>query len=276
MLHSRSLGSDFLPYLPMIMHKLFNALSQDVTVPLESADDARELEERSDIEMVETDTQGWIAVRTAAVEEQSSACQMVILLAERLQEHFYPYVEQCVQLLAKLLNSPHDDIRGYALVALPELVRATGRATAAAETSATTVAVGARGGDGCGVGGGEKDADAVEALRSRQPLEELAVFVIGLLVHSVETEAALELIMGGLQAIKHVLHYACTDWVATAAATSATEGASAALLGSIGALSNAGGAGVGAVGSVPTTGTNTVPILSVTQMESLTRCAKVQ
>lgn len=39
---------------------------------------------RSDIEIVETED-GWLAVRTSAVEEQSTACQLMVLLVEKLQ-----------------------------------------------------------------------------------------------------------------------------------------------------------------------------------------------
>ena len=62
------------------MDKLFNALNQEVTVPIDSMDN---IEDRSDIEMIETND-GWIAVRSAAVEEQSLSCQLIILLVEKL------------------------------------------------------------------------------------------------------------------------------------------------------------------------------------------------
>ena len=39
---------------------------------------------RSDIEIIETED-GWLAVRTSAVEEQSTACQLIVLLVEKLQ-----------------------------------------------------------------------------------------------------------------------------------------------------------------------------------------------
>lgn len=39
---------------------------------------------RSDIEIIETED-GWLAVRTSAVEEQSTACQLMVLLVEKLQ-----------------------------------------------------------------------------------------------------------------------------------------------------------------------------------------------
>ena len=107
----RCLGSEFLPYLKVTVDKLFLAMSQDVTVPTnhnESNDDQDgfddEDDEDDDVEMIETGD-GWVTVRTSLVEEQASAVQMVLLLAEKLQEHYYPYVEQTVRLLTNLVGA---------------------------------------------------------------------------------------------------------------------------------------------------------------------------
>eukprot|EP01038_Epipyxis_sp_PR26KG_P006698 gene6698-9187_t len=178
---ARCLGSEFLPFLQPIMEKLFHALSQVVTIPIDNPED---MEERSDIEMVETE-KGWVAVRSAAVEEQSSACQLVILLVEKLQNHFYPYVEQTMRLLSSLIDSPHEDIRSFSIAAIPELIRSTGIATLNPSYSNNN---------------------------DRGPLMELAGYSLGLLIKSVETESSLELIMTGLQAMKQTLLFACTDW----------------------------------------------------------------
>ena len=130
---ARCLGAEFLPFLQIVMEKLFLAISQDVNVKIPEGDDEEdayaEMEQRSDIHMLETPDGGWIAVRSAAVEEQSSACQLLVLLVEKMQEHFYPLVEQTVILLNPLLNSPHEDVRSYCMVTLPELVRSTAKAT---------------------------------------------------------------------------------------------------------------------------------------------------
>jgi hypothetical protein len=73
--------------------------------------DPDDIDERSDIDIIEAEDGGWIAVRTAAVEEQASACQLVVLIAERLQEHFFPFVEPTVRAITPLLQSPHEDVR---------------------------------------------------------------------------------------------------------------------------------------------------------------------
>jgi hypothetical protein len=168
------LGSDFLPFLQLVMAQLMTAIQQDVTA--EAVDD-EDLETRSDIHMVEMEA-GWVAVRTAAVEEQSSACQLVMLMVEKLQEHFYPYVETTVNAIAPLLESPHEDVRSFCMVAIPELVRSTAKATSP----------------------------------DRAALINLTEYFVGMLVKSIESESSLELIMTGLQALRATFSYACTDW----------------------------------------------------------------
>jgi hypothetical protein len=70
-------------------------------------------------------------------------------------------------------------------VALPEFVRATGKATTP----------------------------------SRGPLNTISEYVVGLLITAVEKEGALELIMTALQAMKLVLQYGSQDWAAWAVLT---------------------------------------------------------
>ena len=120
-----------------------------------------------------------MAIRTSAVEEQASACQLVVLVAERLQEHFYPYVEESVSIMAELLNSAHEDVRSYSMIAMPEFLRATAKAT----------------------------------MPDRVPTQQLAEFVFGKILPIISTESNNELVMSGLQSVKNCLKYCCTDWV---------------------------------------------------------------
>ena len=87
--------------------------------------------------------------------------------------------------MVPMLNSPHEDVRSYSLVALPEFIRATGKAT-------------------------QPD---------RVALHTITDYAIGLLITAVEKEGALELIMTALQAMKLVLHYCSQDWASWAALT---------------------------------------------------------
>jgi hypothetical protein len=87
--------------------------------------------------------------------------------------------------MVPMLDSPHEDVRSYSLVALPEFIRATGKATSP----------------------------------SRVALNTITEYAIGLLITAVEKEGALELIMTALQALKLVLHYGSQDWAEWAALT---------------------------------------------------------
>lgn len=140
------------------------------------------------MDLVETED-GWVAVRNSAVEEQASACQLLMLLVEKLQEHFYPYVEQSTRALVPLLKSPHEDVRSFAMVALPELVRATAKAT----------------------------------VPDRSALTQLSEYCVGLLVETIAAEETLEHIMTGLQALKQLIYFLCTDWAAQSLAGLTTE-----------------------------------------------------
>jgi hypothetical protein len=87
--------------------------------------------------------------------------------------------------MVPMLDSPHEDVRSYSLVALPEFIRATGKATSP----------------------------------SRVALNTITEYAIGLLITAVEKEGALELIMTALQAMKLVLQYGSQDWAAWALLT---------------------------------------------------------
>jgi hypothetical protein len=189
------------------MEKLFEALSQDIMVTNNDDTAAKttnkpsgggmnddhsdydlnfedefdggdgEDDEDNDLQMIETN-QGWVTVRSSAVEEQSSALQMILLLTEKLQEYYYPYIEQTMHLLTKLLLSPNEDIRSHSIVILPELIRSTGKALP----------------------------------NNRMPLKELTFFCLGRILAFVEQESSIDLIMTGLQAMRQILLYACMDW----------------------------------------------------------------
>ncbi|CAM9482473.1 unnamed protein product [Choristocarpus tenellus] len=125
-----------------------------------------------------------VAVRTCLLEEQATACQMLLLLADALQEHFLPYVEAVADQLAALVNtSPHDDVRTFCMAGLPELVRSCGKAAA--------------------MQGSDLELSGV-----RQLLE----FFLGRLMESLEQETCVELLMTAVQAVKRCVQYACVRW----------------------------------------------------------------
>lgn len=211
---SRCMGTEFLPYVPGIMKQLFTVMSVQVVVP-DDQYDIENVDDRSDLEMIETSS-GWVAVRHAAVEELATASQLLILLAEKLQENFYPYVEQSMKLLSTLINSPHDDIKSFAIVALPEMVRAAGKATAVSALQQL------------GESAAVASADVAMQEGVRTAVEEMGGYCTGLLVHSIQTESSLVLIMTALQSMKQCMTFGSTNWLATtfAEATGAPVGSS--------------------------------------------------
>jgi len=174
---ARCMGSDFLPYLRPVLQKILESVEQNVYEARGGYEDEalQDMEARSDVDVVEGND-GWVAVRTTAIEEQACACQLVTMLVERMQEDFFPYVEQTVRALAPLLQSPHEDIRCYVTLAMPELVRATAKV---------------------------EKMPAVSVLTS---------FVVNVLIALVKNEDVFETLTSGLKAITQVIMHATTNW----------------------------------------------------------------
>jgi hypothetical protein len=222
------------------MEKILAILTQDLSEGMGDLD-MDELEKRSDIEMVETEDGGFKVVRTSAVEELASACQLLVLLVEKLQEHFYPFADQSIRALAPLLKSPHDDVRSFAYVALPEIVRCVGKAT----------------------------------VPDKSVVGSTAEYLLGLLIEAVKVDDVLELIMTGLQALKLLLHYLCTDWHLLAQSGNSQNGnGNGSNSNGIGNNSN----GIGYATNEPPTAMPAIcnRMLTATQMEAISDCAKVR
>ncbi|CAN0226501.1 unnamed protein product [Pylaiella littoralis] len=185
----KCLGPDFVPYLPLLMPPLLASASANVEVELPSGgddSDGADVDELdSDVDCMEGLDGEVVAVRTWALEEQATACQMILLLAEALQEHFLPYVEVVAGQLARLVNtSPHDDVRRtFCMAAMPELVRACGKAAV-------------------------MPGSELEGGRVRQLLE----FCLCRLLESLDKEEDAELLMTAAQACKRCVYYACVRW----------------------------------------------------------------
>ena len=185
---ARSMGTDFLPYLGPILQKVLDTIQQNVCDAEGLYGDAnrQEIEARSDIEVIEGKN-GWFAIRTEAIEEQACACQLIIMLVERMQEDYFPFVNQTINALVPLCESPHEDIRCYAARAMPHLVRAVAKRTNSASSSG---------------------------------LSDLTSFVVMALVSMVQSEDVFENILIGLKALQQVIHFASANWLHMAPLTS--------------------------------------------------------
>ena len=160
------------------MNKLMVAITQDVTVDTTDID-LDDIDNHSDIHMIETEDGSWLAVRTTAIEEQSLACQLILLLIEKLQEYYYVYIDNILRIMIPLLKSSLEDIRSYAMLIVPEIIRCTAKATAPDQAI----------------------------------LKTLIEYIIGHLLIAIESETLLELIITGLQALKYSLQYANINWI---------------------------------------------------------------
>lgn len=73
---ARCLGDDFSPFLPYVISKLLKSLNQSIELP--GIEDPDDLEDQPDVEIIDTEDGGWVAIRTSLVEEQSSALRVII------------------------------------------------------------------------------------------------------------------------------------------------------------------------------------------------------
>ena len=193
---ARCLGTEALPYLRPVVESLLQLMGKDVTVPAEKLQDYEngnnddEDDNESDIQMLETADGGWVAVRSSAIEEQAAACKLVLLLIEALQEHMFEYIEKLHNTISQLILSPHEDVRSYSIVLIPELLRCVGKAAACHQLTSNDIAV----------------------VRTDK-VQEYFPLCLKILIGAVEVESTLELIMTGLQAIRQTVIFVCTNWL---------------------------------------------------------------
>lgn len=118
----KCLGSEFLPYLPVVMPPLLKSASLKTDVCIKDLDEEDENGEDEDWETIEVGDKR-ISIRTSVLEEKATACYMLYCYAEELKEGFYPYVEEVTNLMVPLLRFyVHEDVRKAAVTAIPELL----------------------------------------------------------------------------------------------------------------------------------------------------------
>ena len=121
----KCLSNDFLPYLPVVMPPLLASARLETDVSIKYLDD--EDEDEDEEEEVETLIIGdrKICIRTSTLEEKSTACSMLCCYVEELQEGFFPYIEEIVQLFVPLLRFAfHEEVRSTVASGMPELLKA--------------------------------------------------------------------------------------------------------------------------------------------------------
>lgn len=201
---SKCLGTDFSPYLPLVMPPLLEAISAPISSTDhdddsgdergdgDSSDDENDMNSTAGSDEYDSDMEcghgngGRItAVRCTALEVQATGCQMILLLAESLQELFFPWVEATARALSHLAtSSPHDDVRTYAMAALPEMVRSTAKAVALEP----------------------------QLQSDRQSVVLLLEFCLGKLLDTLQTEPDVILVMTAAQSMRACIEHACRVW----------------------------------------------------------------
>ena len=123
----KCLGADFQPYLPFVIPPLLQSAQIDPELEVTDADEPAADDEDDGLESVTVNIRGQghkrITIRTSALEEKATACNMLHTYAEELQEGFLPYVEQVASILIPLVKFQYmDDVRTAAMMAMPELL----------------------------------------------------------------------------------------------------------------------------------------------------------
>ncbi|KAF4801531.1 Importin-5 [Turdus rufiventris] len=105
------LGKEFQQYLPVVMGPLMKTASIKPEVALLDTQDMENMSDDDGWEFVSIGDQQSFGIKTAGLEEKSTACQMLVCYAKELKEGFVEYTEQVVKLMVPLLKFYfHDDI----------------------------------------------------------------------------------------------------------------------------------------------------------------------
>lgn len=114
----RCMGPDFVPYLGYVMPPLLQSASINPDINVVEEGEGQE---------------GWdfipvgdkrIGINTSALEEKSTACNMLYCYASELKEGFFPYVDQVTKLLVPLMRFYyHDGVRSAAFSTTPHLLQ---------------------------------------------------------------------------------------------------------------------------------------------------------
>ena len=148
----RCLGSDFQKYLHMIMPSLLEAAAMEAEIHVVPGDTAAEAkakqlggvsagteEEKDPLKYTVNVGDRMVTIHTSALDEKTTAMQMLGTLAYDMKGVFAPYVETVMKIagpLTLMSGTVHDDLRTVALSVLPSLVNAV---NAAGERQKVTV-----------------------------------------------------------------------------------------------------------------------------------------
>eukprot|EP00698_Gefionella_okellyi_P011181 TRINITY_DN2935_c0_g1_i1.p1 TRINITY_DN2935_c0_g1~~TRINITY_DN2935_c0_g1_i1.p1 ORF type:complete len:1109 (-),score=299.02 TRINITY_DN2935_c0_g1_i1:650-3934(-) len=115
------LGDAFIPYLAVVMPPLIRSASIKPDVTIADADDEENAREQGWETLVLGDKM--VAVRTSALEEKATACNLLCCYISELGAGFYPHIEQAAQLLVPLIKFYiSDEVRDAAISSLSDML----------------------------------------------------------------------------------------------------------------------------------------------------------
>ncbi|XP_038050344.1 importin-5-like [Patiria miniata] len=117
------LGRDFQQYLPLVMGPTIKTASLKPEVALLDAEEAKTMTEDEGWEFVNLGEQQSFGIKTAGLEDKSTACQMLVCYAKELKEAFAEYTEEVAKIMVPLLKFYfHDMVRYTAAESMPLLL----------------------------------------------------------------------------------------------------------------------------------------------------------
>mmetsp|Transcript_3719 Transcript_3719/g.9358 ORF Transcript_3719/g.9358 Transcript_3719/m.9358 type:complete len:1094 (+) Transcript_3719:94-3375(+) len=125
---AKALGHDFIPYLNVVMPPLLKSadIKPDEQVA-ETADGDEDDEDEEGIATVIVKTDEGttkVAIKTSALEEKATACNMLVCYFAELQEGMFPYIEHVAKIMVPLLSFLFsDEVRIAAAALMPELAK---------------------------------------------------------------------------------------------------------------------------------------------------------
>ncbi|MEW5314066.1 MAG: hypothetical protein WDW38_005590 [Sanguina aurantia] len=119
----KCLGQEFIPYLDIVMPPLLKSAQLEPDIKVREADDEEDEDDLDeDVEVIPLGDKT-LTIRTSALEEKATACNMLCCYAEELKEGFLPWMRTVADIMVPLLKFWfHEDVRRAAVQALPELL----------------------------------------------------------------------------------------------------------------------------------------------------------
>eukprot|EP01026_Neomeris_dumetosa_P018002 TRINITY_DN1702_c0_g1_i2.p1 TRINITY_DN1702_c0_g1~~TRINITY_DN1702_c0_g1_i2.p1 ORF type:complete len:847 (+),score=189.15 TRINITY_DN1702_c0_g1_i2:132-2672(+) len=124
----KTLGKEFIPYLPVVLPPLLKAAAQQPEIQVKDYDSEEEEEEEDDVQVIPLAGKR-LQVKTSSLDDKATACSMLCCYASELQEGFFPYVKQVLEMMVPCLRFFfHEEVRKAAVQNLPELLKCSLRA----------------------------------------------------------------------------------------------------------------------------------------------------